>query len=171
MARYISRSQAFKKGVVKAQTDSLRTAQGQTVQVETRKPIIAMFQQGGATPVEIQAALERFKFTGTYEGENVGRRISIYDTDEQAREHGWPDELKAEIEAVLDRDQGQNYFRAETATAPMPWPSYDETPAAKVPELAKTIGVPFETVLAYEREHENRPAVVKRLEATEVVNA
>lgn len=90
----------------------IQTANGSAMQTLV-PPIIAIFEQGGPTPEEIRLALERFKFTGLAEGENPARRISIYDTDEQQRQHGWSDELKAEIETVLDRDQGRNYFKVE----------------------------------------------------------
>ena len=133
------------------------------------QPMAAIFEQGGATQDEVNLALERFQFKGLYEGENPARRISIYDTDEQARQHAWSDELKAEIEALLDRDQGPNYFRVESPKATLPWPSYDETPAAKVMEVARTIGVDPSTVLAYERENQNRPSVLKALEPKQIL--
>lgn len=163
MARYISRSQKFKKAVRKAKSTIVHTSQGPVNQTVV-EPMAALFEQGGATQEEIRLALERFQFKGLAEGENPARRISVYDTDEQARKHGWDENLKAEIEDVLDRGQNTDYFKVEAPAAPIPWPSYDQTPPGKVLEVALMVGVDPNAVLRYERENKNRAAVVKALE-------
>jgi len=165
MARYLSRAQAFKKSVVKpTRTLATNPATGLPEVIETGQPLIAIFQQGGATPREVEVALERFKFKGLSEGENPSRRISVYDTDEQARFHGWPDDLKQRVEAVLDAGQSADYFKVEPDRAAKPWPSYDDAVADAVVETAQVIGVPLEQVLAYETENKNRKTLVKQLE-------
>lgn len=163
MARYISRSQKFKKAIRKAKQTIVQGPQGPVYQTVV-EPMAALFEQGGATPDEIRLALERFQFKGLAEGENPARRISVYDTDEQARRLGWDDDLKAEIEALLDRDQSSDYFKVEAPAAPIPWPSYDQTPPAKILEVALMVGVDPSAVLRYERENKNRTQVVKQLE-------
>lgn len=163
MARYLSRSQAFKKTVKKASQQLVNGPAGPEMR-ELERPIIAFFQQGGATAREIELALQRFQFKGLAERENPARRISIYDTDEQALHQGWSEGLKAEIEEVLDRGQNQNYFRVDELRVPKPWPRYDEVAGKQVAEVADQFGVSLEQVLAYERENANRPEAIKALE-------
>lgn len=165
--RFISRAQAFKKSVIKAESTLVNTPRGPE-QVETKKPYIAFFSQGGATNQEVQFALERFQFKGLGERENPARRISIYDTDEVARAEGWTPEFKAEVEANLVKGQSSDYFLVEIPRLTAPWPSYDDTNAKDILSTATAIGVDLAHVLAYERENENRPEVVSALEGTEV---
>lgn len=160
MARYISRAGAFKKGVVKSIVRNVTDKYGAVSQVEEGKPIIAIFKRGGATPREAQIALERFTIKGLADGENPVRRLSIYDTDEEAREQGWDDELKAQVEEALNKGQNQDYFRIEADKAPKPWPSYDETPEESIVDIANVVGVSLEDVLVYEKENQNRESVV-----------
>lgn len=165
MARYVSRAQSFKKSVVKpTRTLATNPATGLPEVIDTGTPLIAIFQQGGATPREVEVALARFRFKGLAEGENPARRISVYDTDEQARFHGWPDELKEKVEAVLDAGQSADYFKVEKERAVRPWPAYDDAVAEAVVETAQVIGVPLEQVLAYETENKNRKTVVRQIE-------
>lgn len=164
MARYVSRAQAFKKSVVKAELREIATPYGMQ-QREATAPIIAIFQQGGATPREVKLALERFQFKGLAEGENPARRLSVYDTDEEARRCHWPEAVKAQVEATLDAGQSTDYFRVDEERAPKPWPAYDETAAGKVLEVARSAGVPLADVLAYETENQNRKTVLAAVEA------
>lgn len=161
--RFISRSQAFKKSVIKAKQTIVNTDQGPEY-VTTQPPYIALFEQGGATNAEIKLALEKFQFKGLGERENPARRISIFDTDEQARRYGWSAEFKAEVEKALVEGQNLDYFLVEAPRVPVPWPAYNQTPPAKVLEIALSIGVEPSHVLAYERENKNRATVVKLLE-------
>ena len=132
--------------------------------VETEPGIVAFFEVGGATPAEAALAQERFKISGLAEGEAVYRRFSVFDTDEAAHRHKWSDALKAKVEALLDSQQSTDYFKLESAPLAPPWPAYNDTEAELIAETAKTIGVSLESVLAYERENENRAAVIKALE-------
>lgn len=162
MARYISRASQFKKTVARAATQIVETVHG-PVTHEVGRSTIAFFQQGGATPYEVELAQERFKFTGLAEGELPTRRLSVYDTDEQARLHGWDPELKAEIEATLDAGQSADYFRVEPQPAPAPWPTYDQLDAAAVVKAVPLLGSDPDMVLAYERAHKNRKSVIDAL--------
>lgn len=166
--RFISRSQAFKKGVIKAQQELVNTDRGPE-HVTTRRPYIAIFEQGGATPRDKQLALDRFQFKGAYEREDVTRRISIFDTDERASREGWSPEFKKAVEDALVKGQNTDYFLVEDAPAPLPWPAYNETEPELVGETARLIGVSFDQVLAYERQNQNRPAVIKALTGEEVL--
>ena len=163
MARYLSKAQAFKKTVRKPTQKLIQTDNGPVMQ-PMEAGIIALFQQGGATPDEVKIALERFQFKGLSERENPARRISVYDTDEQARTNGWSDELKAQIEKLLDDNQNSDYFRAEAPRLPIPWPNYPTVDPTVLDEAASAFGIDLEYVLAYERENLNRPEAIKTLE-------
>ena len=164
MARYLSRAQAFKKTVKKAEQQLIQGANGPTIH-QTEAPLIAFFRQGGATPAEVELALERFQFRGLSERENPARRISVYDTDEEAATHGWTPELKAQVENMLDRGQGADYFKVEVPRLAKPWPKYDEIPADLLANTASVIGIDLDYVLAYERENGNRPEAIEVLES------
>lgn len=164
MARYVSRSQNFKKAVLKPVITLVQGPLGPE-QRETAPGLIAFFAQGGVTPYEAEIARQRFTFTGLSENENPIRRLSVYDTDEQAKAHGWDAEKKAQVEATLDAGTGENYFRVEQPAAPLPWPSYDDVRSADdVVTIAATIGVDLSVVLAYERENQNRKTYVAAIE-------
>lgn len=162
MPRYISKARAFKKAVVKAHMQLVNTQYGPEMR-EVTQPIIALFRQGGATPRELELAKERFRFRGVAEGEDPLWRISIYDTDEEARAHNWSPELKAQIEQALDAGQSPDYFKVEKDPAKKPWPLYDETAPEDIEGLALSTGVPIVDVMAYEEENQNRPKVLKVL--------
>ena len=160
--RFLSLSQAFKKTVKKAERQLINTQQGPELQ-EISPPIIALFRQGGATAREKQLALERFQFKGLSEREDPTRRISVYDTDEEARHSGWSPELKAEIEQMLLEGQNQYYFAVQADPTPKPWPSYDETEPSLILETARMVGIDLAHVLAYESENGNRPQIIKAI--------
>lgn len=163
MARYISKSQRFKKTLRKAKLTLVNTELGPERQEES-PPLIGYFQQGGATPAETRIALERFKFKGLGYDENPATRLSVLDTDELAHAQGWTAEEKAEIEELLDNGQGEFYFRVVRERAEKPWGNYDETPAAQIAATATMIGADIGAVLAYERENKNRKSVLEELE-------
>lgn len=158
MARYISKAAAFKKSLRKPAVETVKTPSGPR-QVETTKPIIAHFGQG-ATAGEVGLAVARFGFKDA----GPESRLSVFDTDEQAKALGWTVEDKAEFEAVLDAGQGEFYFKVENEPAAKPWENYDETPAGQVVKTAALIGCDLRVVLAYERENKNRKTVVAELE-------
>jgi len=163
VARYLSKASQFKKTVRKPVTRMINGLQGPELR-ELEGPIIAYFKQAGITEYERELCKERFGFAGVAEGENPLRRVSIYDTDEEAARQGWSDETKAEIEALLDRQQDFSYFKVETPALAPPWPTYDETPADEVAELAVKLGIDLEYVAAYERENADRDPVLHALE-------
>lgn len=170
MPRYISKARAFKKTVRKAKTQLINTPQGPEV-TETSPPLIAFFEQGGTTPKETALALERFKFSGLAEKENPARRLSVYDTDEQAKAHGWGADFKSEVEAVLDAGQCEFYFKVVAEKAPKPWPKYDETDVDDIADLTSVLGIDPAIVLAYERENLGREAVLSAFDEAEVDDA
>lgn len=132
--------------------------------IATRDGIMAQFIQGGLTSFEKEQCRNRFTFLGQYEGEDVMRRISLYDTEEAAKALEWDAETKAEVEQNLLEGQNEFYFLLEEFRQPKPWPNYDEQrQAAKIAETVSTLGLDVEAVIAYERENENRKAVIDAL--------
>lgn len=158
MARYIAKAKAFKKTVATAVTEPQQVSGSPDLLYlrETRPPIIACFSRLGITPRELELAQERFCF----KDENPADFVSIFDTDEEAHEHGWSDAVKAQVEDVLDAGEGYVYVKVELDPSPSPWPTYDTTPADDIFPTAELIGVDLKGVLNYERENRNRKAVV-----------
>lgn len=163
--RFVSKARAFKKGVIKAEQRTVENRQTGMVEVrEVTQPYIAIFRQGGATAREVELARQRFAFKGLAEGENPLQRISVFDTDEEAKRHGWGDEFKTKVESILVGGQNSYYFLVENEKAAKPWPAYDEADAGTIIDSAGIVGVSLDVVLAYERENKNRKTVVKAIE-------
>jgi hypothetical protein len=160
--RFISKAGAFTRSVVKAETQMVGG-----VQVETTKPLVAMFQRNAATDADRQLAQERFGFKPKDHpmGPDPLANVSVYDTDAEALANEWSHELKNEVEQALLQGQNAYYFLAGKEPAAKPWATYDETEAESIVGTAVMIGKPLEDVLAYERENENRPKVVEAIEA------
>jgi hypothetical protein len=169
MARYISKYRAFKKTVMKPTETLVNTPAGPQREV-TKAGIIAMFEQGGATPWELAAAQDRFRFNGQTENENPLRRISVYDTDQHARTEGWTPAVKAEVERMLDAGQNADYFKVELPRVEAPWPSYDDLTvhgrrtADMVAEqhvaTAKATGIDLNLLVAYEKQDRNDERII-----------
>lgn len=128
----------------------------------------------GAVPyqrgVTIQDGVGRI--TGVSNASRPDFNFSLYDTE-------WiTDKADREIaeKALLENsDHGDWYVKVDAVTVPPPWPNYDKVRAKKGMTVAETIaskcvedGYNPGVVLAYEKAHANRAAVVEALEA--VVN-
>ena len=161
--RFISKSQRFKISAVKGKVELITGPSG-TYQEETKKPYIAHFTQGGATPAEAEMAMQRFKFTGLGDREDPRRRISVFDTDEFAYREGWAPEFKAQVEKALLEGQDQFYFLAETPAVAIPWAAYDTAEEDEILATAQLIGADLNHVLSYEKANANRPSAIKALE-------
>jgi len=162
MARYLSQASGFKKTGRHAVNELLTGPNGDYRQLKTPS-IICAFQQGGVTEWENKIASQRFGFRGVAEGEDPLRRISVYDTDEEANRRGWSAETKVDVERMLDSGQSADYFRVELPKAPAPWPSYDQTDALRIASMAEAIGVDPQAVLVYERENLAREEVLEQV--------
>lgn len=162
--RFASKSQRYKREVRKPVFALIQGANGPE-KVATRENNIAEFRQAGLTPHEREQVLARFTFNGLAEGEDAMRRVSIYDTDQEAADQGWDAETKAAIEQNLIEGQNEWYFLLEEKKAAKPWPTYDsQTPKQILDTLAAT-GAEVEGVLLYERENKNRSTLISELEA------
>ena len=113
--------------------------------------------------VETDAGVERF-------GDISG---FFYDLDADATAKGWSDEeyevARARLDALCDT-WPEAIWRIEKQPALVPWPKYPDADAKLIPALANELGLVAETI-AYERENQNRQAVLKGLEALLVTAA
>lgn len=84
----------------------------------------------------------------------------------QERE-SWSDEERQIVEDVCMEmcSKVPEFIRLhEILPAMMPWPSYDETPAKQIADLAAAVGMST-AALAFERENKNRSSVIAAIEA------
>ena len=106
-------------------------------------------------------------------------RGGIYDTEEAAKAHGWTDEEKVEVERRLlqlcpnnpnpdpydRRIIGHGDIELYEAPKPvLPWPKYDEAPAANVAKMADAFGCVVEALIYEQRTHK-REKVLEALQA------
>jgi hypothetical protein len=162
--RFISKSQRYSRTVRQPVIELIQGLRGPEEKV-TRGAIMAVFEQSGVTPFERELSKQRFTFLGQYEGEDAMRRVSIYDTDVEARANLWDAKTKAEVEASLIEGQNEFYFVVEELALPAPWATYDKQAPKQIVETLKVTGADYESVIAYERENKNRSTLIAELEA------
>jgi len=162
--RFISKSQRYSRTARQPMIDLIQGLRGPEEKV-TRDAIMAVFEQSGVTPYERELAKQRFTFLGQYEGEDPMRRVSIYDTDVEARRNLWDAQTKAEVEASMIEGQNEFYFVVEELALPAPWATYDKQAPKQIVETLKVTGADPEVVVAYERENKNRATLIAELEA------
>lgn len=161
--RFISKSQRYLRTARQPVIELIQGARGPEEKV-TQDAIMAVFQQSGVTPYERELAKQRFNFLGIAEGEDPMKRVSLYDTDMEARIHEWDPKTKAEVEQSMIEGQNEFYFLVEEVALRAPWPSYDQQTPKQIVEAAKIIGADVGVVIAYERENKNRTALIAELE-------
>lgn len=146
----------------------------------TQEPIYATFKslEEGAFLYENEeaAALKHFNFHGNTQdiGEAIPTdplaRLSVFDTDEAAKEEGWDEDTQAEVEAKLREYAAQDplsFLIVDTTPIPAPFPTYDAYEGDTQALIVKLIedGHDVEQVLYYERVFGGkRPAVIEALE-------
>lgn len=162
--RFASKSQRYKREVRKPVYALVQGPDGPE-KTATRENIIAEFRQAGLTPHERQQVLARFTFGGLAEGEDPMRRVSLYDTDQEAADHGWDDATKAAVEQNLLEGQSEWYFCLEEQRAAKPWPTYDSQTPKQILDTVTATGADVEGVLLYERENKNRATLISELES------
>lgn len=140
-----------------------------------QEPVYALFHPDGLLPVERELAMATWCWNGFYQEQDEvtivqpDYRIGVFDTDVAAAEHGWSQEVKAEVEAGL-LDHAARYddiIAVARQSADPPWPRYDDyggTLNALVRKLVDE-GHDLEQVIDYERAHQDRPKLVSALEA------
>lgn len=149
--------------------------QGQLV----RKGVTIQFNQHDVTEAEREFGLRHFAAAlrkGLPLQENgtdpidPSYRLSTFDTEEhEAAKHWTPEEREGFEKQLLEHFlHGRDYIHVEQPKLPAPWPGYDKikdvkTLVAKVKELEFDV----EDVVAYERQNQNREAVIEALQAVD----
>lgn len=96
----------------------------------------------------------------------IGHR---YDTDEEARAHGWDKDTKEMVERKLlalaaRQPEDIRQVEVQVPKAAAPWPTYDDLDAAEAAETAIKLGLAGQA-LVYENENRQRPLTVETLTA------
>jgi len=141
----------------------------------TQEQLVARFTIQAVTGDERALARQIFSFNGFYQEEDwvtivePDYRISAFDSVISQHEEHWTDEERVMVEQALIREaelHPQDVYVIEAKRAQIPWPTYDSFKGTNA-QLCKKIeedGYSFVDVLAYERENQNRPEVVAKLE-------
>jgi hypothetical protein len=140
-----------------------------------QEQLVARFSIGEVTGDERSLARQYFAFNGFYQEEDLvtivepDYRISAFDSLKAQAQEGWTDEEREWVEKALLREaelDPQSLVAIEAKRATPPWPTYDAftgTPAALCKKIEED-GYEFLAVLNYERENQNRPEVIAKLE-------
>jgi hypothetical protein len=135
--------------------------------------VVASFEPFKLSPIEHEMAVAHWTFNGTMqEADEVtiyppDYRIGVYDSLEHQALAGFGDDVREEIEAkLIENAELYDNMIVVRSLVPAPWPRYDEfrgTPQALGRKLVED-GHDLDSVLAYEREHQNRPKVIEEIE-------
>lgn len=147
---------------------SLRTGQ------EVHRGIVCDFRPFGIPEWAREQAAEALGYPrGVPHDEDPALWFGFYDTDAQAKLGKWTDAEKAEVESRLVEHQGTDFTIVEKPKFPPPWPAYDrllaqgkrtiELIAEKIVEKVKEDGYDPQTIIEYESENLNRPAIISAL--------
>jgi len=141
----------------------------------TQEQLVAQFTIAAVTGEERALARQVFSFNGFYQEEDwvtivePDYRISAFDSVIAQAEQHWTDDERVAVEQALIREaeaHPQDVYVIEAKRAVAPWPTYDSfkgTPVALCKKIEED-GYSFIDVLAYERENQNRPEVIAKLE-------
>lgn len=160
--------------VCKIEVPALHDTSGRVVAQGERK-LVAQFVRGGAPDWVIAKAQQRFDFKGRGDGEPVSMLVGVFDSALAKAQQRWTDDEHDAVVRHLRSVQNPYWFIAEEPRVPAPWPTYDrltvqgrrtaEQVAEKNVETATEIGVPLESLVAYERQNRNDAKVVAAYEA------
>lgn len=160
--------------VCKIEVPALHDTAGRQVAKGERK-LVAQFVRGGAPDWVIEEAQKRFDFKGRGDGEPVSMLIGVFDSALAKAQQRWTDDEHDAVVRHLRGTQNPYWFIAEEPRVGAPWPTYDkltvqgrrtsEQVAEKNVETATEIGVPLESLVAYERQNRNDAKVVAAYEA------
>lgn len=157
---------------IRQPNDNYNPSSGQYM--STTPGIDAIFVHGGCPSWAQDAVINMPMFQQRWTGlpDDVDRHLYIasFDTRKKQAAEGWNDHEREMVEQTLlnHPDHGSRYILVEQEVPEgglLPWPNYEQTHAYHVLKTAQTIGADLETVLFYERNHENRKSVVAALEA------
>lgn len=169
-ARFISRYGNYSVGVQSLITENYATGKSKVLE----RRIDANFQRNLVSDADFAVALQSFVFPGLPEdfdtNTNVSPRyrVSVWDSEWSKANEGWTDE---EIELIVEKLRsspgfGMNHIELDV-TAKAPFPNYDDLSPDEILQLLKLTGLDVEGVIAYERDHQNRADLLRRLEGVE----
>lgn len=170
MARFIAKYAKYRHGVRTGRFMVLEDGQRQ----ELSKELFAKFEVADAKPEEREFGAQVFKFAGLPEDRDTNEhvrphyRVAGFDSEKAKEMYGWTDEEHDIVVNVLRNSpaNGDEFIEVTPVKAPLPWPTYDSlTSAKKIVELASSIGVSLDDVLAYERQNANRDEVIDAIDA------
>lgn len=168
--RFISPYPRYSVQVIEGAEEIMADRRGTAFTHTLQKPVIAEFETGGLFDHEVEAAFERFNFSGLPEGVNPLSKIAVYDPEAQAVAHNWPDELRHEVERRLMKKAevapGDLIF-VPSLRAAKPWPSYDGDSVDEILAAQDRFGYDPELVRVYEQENLDREEIVKAMLAKE----
>jgi hypothetical protein len=169
--RFISKYAKYMVQVRPQIVEAYATGQSKVIQPQ----LIAAFDVALVTGEERALARQHFSFNGFAQEQDLvtvvepDARISAFDSRLAQAEHGWSDEEREAVEALLTKNAEylpEDLIRIERERLSPPWPSYDQFSGTRQ-QLAQKIeedGYDVVDVLAYERENQNRPEIVAALE-------
>jgi hypothetical protein len=140
-----------------------------------QEQLVARFTVAQTSGEERALARQMWTFNGFYQEEDwvtivePDYRISAFDSEIAQREEGWTDDERVLVEQTLLREAERvpmDMIAIAVKRTEPPWPLYDQFKGTPV-QLCNKIeedGYEFASVLAYERENQNRPEVVAKLE-------
>lgn len=167
-ARFVSRYGAPSVGIQHSVTEHFGT--GESRQLKRR--IDANFHNGLVNEEDFALALSVFSFPGLPEdfdtNTNVSPRyrVSVWDSEWAQANEGWTDEEIDLIISKLRTDPGYGRDHVEVTQAPTaaPFPSYDTLSVDEILQIVLLTSIDPETVIAYERENQNRERLIAKLE-------
>ncbi len=165
MARCISPHAAYSLQVIEGQEQVVVDARGYANTITLSKPVIANFEQGGLLDHEIEAALEKFNFSGVAEGVNPLTTIGSWDSEAFVQKY--PDNEQNEMLVQIDQRlkhlqelHPNDFLIVSPPVAARPWPKYDEFSVEDILKFQERLGVTPEDIRLYEVANANRPEVV-----------
>lgn len=162
--RFISQYGNFSIQIFPEEYEMVQTRHGFKKEI-TSKCLIAHFDVGGITELEVEQAIENFgRIRGVPDNVPVSTRLSFYDTDKEAFHNKWTPEFKEKVEqSLLEKmGRGQHYFIPVERPPEKPFPSYDEIEdPSEIVYLARRSGFGVNGVLEYEQANKNRPEVIE----------
>jgi hypothetical protein len=142
---------------------------GMSRYISRSKPTICNFYKTGLLDHEIEAALERFNFSGLPEGVHPLTRVSVFDTEIYALANYKPDEREEEMRKLDERLRElseifpNDFIVVDQPKAEKPWPQYDTQSLEDLLKLQEQTGISPEKVRLYESENANRPEVIEAM--------
>jgi hypothetical protein len=165
-ARFVSRYGNYSYGVQDKVVNNFGDGRSQVV-----KPRIdAQFHNRFVNENDFAVALSSFSFPGLPHDEETNMdvspryRVSVWDSVWARENEGFSDE---EIDLIIEKLRagvGSDHVEVTLPPAKVPFPSYDELSVEEILQIVKLTAIDPVSVLEYEREHQNREAIIARLE-------